>query len=73
MAEGGCHPSVVRDHDLAEMTATLETPVGLLGLSEPESPVYCGVQAMHSDGPVHGFEIGAAPDADRAESNAAAG
>ena len=52
--------SVVRDHDLAEMAATLEMPVGLLGLGEREGPVDNGMQAVHGDRAVHRLEIGAA-------------
>jgi hypothetical protein len=56
--------SPVRDHDLAEMTATLEMAVGLLGLGEWECPIDHRMQLVHGDRPVHGLEIGAAPDAD---------
>ena len=63
----------MRDPDLPKMTATLEMPVGRLGLSEGKCPVDHRTQAMQRDGPVHSLEIGAAADADRAEGNAAAG
>ncbi len=63
----------VRDHDLPEMTAALEMPVGRLGLGEGERPVDHGAQVMQLDGPVHRLKIGAASDADRTDSYAAAG
>jgi hypothetical protein len=56
--------STVRDHDLSEMPAALEMPVGCLGLSEGECPVDYGAQMMQRDGPVHRLEISAAADAD---------
>jgi len=49
------------------MAAALEMPVSLLRLGERECPVDHGAQAMQRDGPVHGFKIGAASDADRSE------
>ena len=63
----------MRDHDFAEMAATLEMAVGCLSLGEGKRPVDHRAQAVHGDGPVHGLEIGAASDADRADRNAAAG
>src|ERR1700730_14668450 len=63
----------VSDHDLSEMTAALEMPVGRLGLGKGECPVDHGTQAMQRDGPVHCLKIRAAPDADRSDRNAAAG
>jgi hypothetical protein len=65
--------SGVRDHDFAEMAAALEMAVGCLGLGEREYAVDHGAQAVQSDSQVHGLKIGAAPDADRADRNAAAG
>jgi hypothetical protein len=62
----------MHDHDLPEMPTALEMPVSLFCLSERECPVDHGVQAMHGNRPVHRLEIGAAPNADRAEGNAAA-
>jgi len=56
-----------------KLTAALEMPVGRLGLSEGKCPVDHGPQAMQRDCPVHRLKIRAAPDADRAESDAAAG
>src|SRR5438445_7281239 len=67
------HPSVARDHDLTEMAAALEMTIGLLCFGERKCPIDHGAQAMQSDGSVHRLEIGAAPDADRAYSDAAAG
>src|SRR5207244_8892100 len=63
--------SVARDDDLAEMTTPLEMLVGLFGLAERECPIDHRMQAVHGDRPVHGLEIYAAADADRAERNAA--
>jgi hypothetical protein len=63
----------VSDHNLPEMAAALEMPVGLLGLGEGEGPIDNGMEAVHDNGSVHRLEIGTAPDADRAERNAAAG
>jgi hypothetical protein len=63
----------MRDHDLAEMTASLEMAVGRLGLCEGECPVDHGAQAMQHDGPVHRLEMCAASDADRPDGKAAAG
>jgi hypothetical protein len=75
LINGSAYPrrSAVRDHDLPEMTAALEMPVGRLGLGEGECPVDYGAQAMQRDGSVHRLEIGAAADADRPDRNAAAG
>jgi hypothetical protein len=55
------------------MTAALKMAIGLLCVGERECSIDHGAQSMQGDGSVHGFEIGAAPDADRAERNAAAG
>src|SRR5216683_791032 len=44
-------PSAVCDHDLAEMTASLEMPVGRLGLGKRECSVDHRAQAMQRDGP----------------------
>jgi hypothetical protein len=63
----------VSDHDLAEMTATLEIAVGGLGLGERECPINHRPHAMQRDGPVHRLEVGAGPYADRAYRDAAAG
>jgi hypothetical protein len=63
----------VRDHDLPEMAASLEMPMGRLSLGERKCPIDHGAQPMHGDSPVHRLKIRAAPDADRAEGNAAAG
>jgi hypothetical protein len=63
----------VRDHDFPEMTTSLKMAVGLFRFGEPECPIDHRMQAVHRTGPVHRLEIGAAPDADRAERNAAAG
>jgi hypothetical protein len=63
----------VRYHDLPQMPAALEMPVGFLSLGEGECPVDHGTQAMQRDGPVHRLKIRAAPDADRPDRNAAAG
>src|SRR6516162_7461529 len=65
--------SAVRDHDLPEMAAALEMAVGLFRLGERECPVDHGVQVVHCNRAVHGLEIVAAADADRAERNTAAG
>ena len=69
LINGSVNPrrSAVRNYDLSEMPAALEMPVGRLGLGERECPVDHGAQAMQRDGPVHGFKIGAASDADRSE------
>ena len=74
LINGSAHPRrlAVCDHDLSEVTAALEMPIGRLGLGKGECPVDHGAQAVQSDGPVHGLEIGAASDADRAYHNAAA-
>ena len=63
----------MRDDDLPDMPAALKMPVGLLSFGEREGPVDNGMEAVHGDRPVQGFEIGAAPYTDRAERNAAAG
>ena len=63
----------VSDNNLPKMSAALEMPVGFLCFGERESPVDNGTQAVHSDSTVHRLEIGAAPDADRAERNATPG
>jgi hypothetical protein len=75
LINGSAYPrrSAVRDHDLPEMPAALEMPIGRLGLGEGERPVDHGPQTMQRDGPVHSLEIGAAADADRPDRNAAAG
>jgi hypothetical protein len=59
-------------HDLTEMAATDEEPVGLVGLGERERPIDYRAQAVHLDSAVHRLEIDAAADADRAERDAAA-
>jgi hypothetical protein len=64
-------PSTVGDHDLSEVATALEMAVGHLSLSERECPIDHRAQAVQCDGPVHRLEIGAAPDADRAERDAA--
>jgi hypothetical protein len=66
------HSLTVRNHDFPEMTAALEMSVCRLGLGERECPVDHWAQAVHRDRAVHGLEIGAASDADRAERDAAA-
>jgi hypothetical protein len=50
-------PSSVRNHDLTEMAAAFEMPVGLLCFGERECAVDDGPQAMHRDGPIHRLEI----------------
>src|SRR5215469_6394086 len=65
--------SAVRDHDLPEMTAPLEMPIGFFRLCEREELVDDRAQAVHFDSAVHGREIGAASDADRTECDAATG
>ena len=65
--------SAVRDHDLPEMAAPLEMPIGRLSLGERKCPIDHGAQTVQRDRPVHRLEIGAAADAHRAERNAAAG
>src|SRR5260370_17277329 len=47
--------------------------VDSLGLGERKCPIDHWAQAMQRDRPVHRLKIRAAPDADRAEGNAAAG
>src|SRR5437762_14312790 len=65
--------SAVRDHDLPEMAAPLEMPIGRLSLGERKCPIDHGAQTVQRDRPVHRLEIGAAADAYRAKRNAAAG
>ena len=67
------HPSVVRNHDFPKMAAVLKMAVGLLCVGESECPIDHRVQAILCDSPVHRLEIGAAPNAERAERNVAAG
>ena len=55
------------------MTAALEMPISLLRFSEREYLIDYRMQAVHGDGPVHRLEIGAAPNANRADRNAATG
>jgi hypothetical protein len=64
--------SAMRDRDFAEMATAFEMAVGRLGLGERECPVDHRAQAVQSDGPVHRLKVGAAPDADRPDGNAAA-
>jgi hypothetical protein len=59
----------VRDHDLPKVTAALEVAVCLLRFREQECLVDYGVQSVHLYGAVHGLEVGAASDADRAKRN----
>ena len=65
--------SAVSDHDFPKMPATLEMPVGILRIGKRECPIDHRMQAMQRNGSVHRLEIGAAPDADRAERNATPG
>ena len=61
--------SAVANHNLAEMAAGFEMPVGFLCLGERKDAVDHRAQVMHSNGPVHRLEIGAAADADCADGN----
>src|SRR6516164_4926719 len=65
--------SAVRDHDLPKVAAVLEMPISLFRFGERECPVDHGAQVVHRNRTVHGLEIGAAADADRAEGDTAAG
>src|SRR5713101_1932211 len=64
LINGSAHPRrlAVCDHDLSEVTAALEMPIGRLGLGKGECPVYHVVQAMQLDRTVHLFKFRAAPD-----------
>ena len=70
---GGSRQLTVGDHYLAEMPAALEVTIGFLCLGEREDAVDHRLQPVLSDGSVHGLEIGAAADTDRAEGDATAG
>src|SRR6516165_10664864 len=59
--------SAVRNHHLPKMASTLEVAVGLLRLAERKRPIDHRARAVHLDCTVHGLEISAATDADRAE------